>query len=391
MNPLVPAVDPAPLPGPAWLVHLLWVVTFTIHLLMVNAVLGGTILSAIALLRSRVGRGPGAGHRSNTDRLERARAGRDLAAWFASINGWAISFAITFAIAPLLFMQLLYGRFFYSATILLAEAWLTMLGVLTVAYYLNYIVKRRLKGGGTPWLLVLVQALLFLAIAGIQVAVSLLHQRPDRWGAVSDRPWSVLGDPAFIPRFLHFVLAAVAMAGGALAWWRLRNSDRANGEAGALPVVGLDAGARFGIQAALGATALQLPVGFWMLFALPREVLLGFMKGGPGTMMPLTLGILTGVGAVVVLALCLTPLAKPRLGRHAMELIVGTMVLMVITRHQLRGVYLAAENRGAPAVVAPQWGVIGLFLLCLVGVAALLVLVLRRAARDRPGPGEGTA
>jgi hypothetical protein len=383
MNPLVPAVDPTPLPGPIWLLHLLWVLTFTIHLLMVNAVLGGTILSAVALLRERAGLGQarqgsdadrfGSAKRSERGQAGRGLAGPRLAARVASINTWAISFAITFAIAPLLFMQLLYGRFFYSATILLGRSWLTMLGLLTVAYFLNYIVKRRLKDGGTPLLAVLVQALLFLAIVGIQVAVSVLHQRPERWGAVSDRPWSVLGDPVFVPRYLHFVLAAVAMAGGVLAWWRMRRGE-------------FDGEVRFGIQAALGATALQLPVGFWMLFALPREVLLGFMKGGPGTMMPLTLGILTGVGAIAVLALCLSPLAKPRLVRHAMELTVGTMVLMVITRHQLRGVYLAVENRGASGAVVPQWGVIGLFLLCLLGVAGLIGMVLRRAVRDRPGP-----
>jgi Na+/phosphate symporter len=128
-----------------------------------------------------------------------------------------------------------------------------------------------------------------------------------------------------------------------------------------------------------------------MLFALPREVLLGFMRGGPGTMMPLTLGILTGVGAIVVLALCLSPLAKPRLAGHAMELIAGTMILMVITRHQIRGVYLAMENRGASVAVAPPWGVISLFLLCFLGAGLLTGMVLKRAVRDRPGPGEDTA
>jgi hypothetical protein len=360
VNPLVPAVDPAPLPGPIWLIHLLWVVTFSVHLLMVNAVLGGTVLSAVALVRGRAG------------------ARRGVAAWFASINTWGISFAITFAIAPLLFMQLLYGRFFYSATILLAGAWLSMLGLLTVAYYLNYLVKHALRTGGTPVLLVLVQALLFLTIAAIQVAASLLQQRPDRWSAVADAPWAVLGDPAVIPRYLHFVLAAVAMAGGVLSWWRMRSGE-------------LDAEARLGIQAALGATALQFPVGFWMLFALPREVLLGFMRGGVGTMMPLTLGILIGVGAMVVLALGLSPLARPRLVRHATELIAGTMVLMVITRHQLREVYLAGANQGVSVTVAPQWGVIGLFGLCFLGVGVLVAVAFVRAVRHRPGPGEDVA
>jgi len=319
--------------------------------------------------------------------LGRGRAGRGLAIWFASVNTWAIPFAITFAIAPLLFIQLIYGRYFYSAAILLAGAWLTLLGLLTGAYYLNYLVKRRLQAGGAPFGLVLLQALLFLAIAGIQVAVSLLHQRPDRWGAVSDHAWSVLGDPAFVPRFLHFVFAAVAMSGALFAWWKVRGAGPVPASAGGK----IPAEARFGIQAALGATALQLPVGFWLLFALPRAVLLGFMKGGPKTMMPLTLGILAGVGAIVVLALCLSPLAKPRLVRHALELIFGAAVLMVITRHQLREVYLSLVSQGDSLAVKSQWEVIGLFLFCFLTVVALTAMVLRRAARDRPGPGEDAA
>ncbi len=361
MNPLVPAVDPLPLPGPVWLLHVLWIVTFTIHLLLVNVVLGGTILSAVALVRGG--------------------AGRASAAWFGSVNSWAIPFAITFAIAPLLFAQLLYGRFFYSATILLAGAWLTLLGLLLTAYYLNYLVKQKLRAGGVPSLPVLIQAVLFLGVAGIQVAVNLLHQRPDTWGTVSDRPWSVLGDPAFIPRYLHFVCAAVAMSGALLAWWRVRRTSP-----GAM--VTSDPEARFGVQAALGATALQLPVGFWLLFALPRGVLIGFMKGGAVAMMPLTLGILMGVGAIVLLALCLSPLARPRLVRHAVEVIVGASILMVVTRHQLREVYLASAKPAASATVQARWEVIGLFLLCFLGAVALTSVALMRAARDRPGPGE---
>ncbi len=47
-NSLIPALDPAPLPGPPWLFHVLWVLTFLIHLLFVNTVLGGSLLAALA-------------------------------------------------------------------------------------------------------------------------------------------------------------------------------------------------------------------------------------------------------------------------------------------------------------------------------------------------------
>src|SRR3989304_5452913 len=97
---LIPALDPAPLPGPPWLFHVLWVITFLIHLVFVNAVLGGSLLAAL------VG-GPRPG-------------GRETQVFFVGVNSWAISFAVTFGIAPLLFMQVLFGRFFYTATILVA-------------------------------------------------------------------------------------------------------------------------------------------------------------------------------------------------------------------------------------------------------------------------------
>ncbi len=190
---LIPALDPAPLPGPPWLFHVLWVVTFLIHLLLVNAVLGGSLLAALA-----GGSKPGR---------------RETAVFFVEVNSWAISFAITFGIAPLLFIQVLLGRFFYTATILLAWAWLGMLGLLTVAYYLNYLAKFRLRAGRHAGIILILEALCFLAIAAIQVTVNLLHLQPDRWEKVAEGASAALADPTFLPRFLHFVLAALAMAG----------------------------------------------------------------------------------------------------------------------------------------------------------------------------------
>lgn len=381
MNPtsLVPAVDPAPLPGPPWLFHLLWVITFTVHLLLVNSVLGGSVLSALSRWSRRRGDGPAS-----------VAARNELPAFFLRVNGWAISLAVTFAIAPLLFLQVLYGRFFYTATILIPWAWLGMLGLLTVAYYLNYLGKARLARGLDPAPSVLIQAILFLTIAAIQVAANLLHLQPARWSAAANNPWTILSDPTFVPRYLHFVLAAVSLAGGAFAWWNARKAATRPAP-GAPEAASWSRETRFSLQAALAATALQVPVGFWLLFALPREVLLSFMRGGPGVMAPFGLGILAGIGALVVLALCLSPLARPRLVRHAAELMVATAVLMIISRHQLREAYLSVARAGETAAVAPQWGIFALFALCFVASVAATVWALARAARDRPGPGEQAA
>ncbi|MFN3414623.1 MAG: MASE3 domain-containing protein, partial [Thermoanaerobaculum sp.] len=186
---LIPALDPAPIPGPVWLFHLLWVVTFLLHMLFVNVVLGGSFLATVA----------GSGR-------------RELQSFFVNANSWAISFAITFGVAPLLFIQVLYGRLFYTATILVAGSWLGMLGLLMVGYYLNYVAKFRLQKGKTSGPAIALSALCFLVIALIQVMVNLLHLQPSRWESVWTQAKSALADHTFVPRFLHFLLAALAMA-----------------------------------------------------------------------------------------------------------------------------------------------------------------------------------
>jgi len=362
---LIPALDPAPLPGPPWLFHVLWIVTFLIHLLFVNSVLGGTLLAALA---------------------GRTRAGaRESRLFLVEANSWAISLAITFGIAPLLFVQVVLGRFFYTATLLIAWPWLGMLGLLTVAYYLNYVAKFRLKAGKDAGAILWLEALCFLSIAAIQVTVNLLHMQPAHWERVADQAWAALADPTFLPRYLHFVLAAVAMAGALLAWVAVRRAAK-GGEPAACRGM-----ASFGLKAVMISTLLQLADGFWLLFALPEDVLKGFMRGGAATMLPFVVGVLAGIGLLMVLAQVADPLTQSTKVRRVMELIVGAVVLMVVTRHQLRFIYLAPARASEQVAVAPQWDVFALFLVCFVLCLALTVYAVVRAVKDRPQAGEQAA
>jgi hypothetical protein len=360
-NSLIPALDPAPLPGPPWLFQVLWVVTFFLHLLFVNAVLGGSLLAALAGLRPR--------HRRTAETL-------------VEVNSWAIPLAITFGVAPLLFVQVVLGRFFYTATIVLSWWWMGMLGLVMVGYYLNYVAKWRFKKGKGAAAAQVVQALAFLAVAAIQVMVSLLHMQPARWEATARSVGAILADPTFVPRYLHFVLAAVAMAGAAVAWFAVRRAAKGGAQEELAGVAG------FGIRVALVATLLQLLDGFWLLLALPEAVLRSFMRGGAATMVPLTLAILAGVLLLVILAQVSDPLAQAKKVRRAAELIVGAMAFMVVTRQQIRAIYLAASRAGEQVAVAPQWGVLGLFLLIFVVGMGITIYALVRAGRDRAAPGE---
>ena len=45
--PAIPALDPTPLPAPAWLFQALLLVTFFVHILFLNVTLGGTVIGAV--------------------------------------------------------------------------------------------------------------------------------------------------------------------------------------------------------------------------------------------------------------------------------------------------------------------------------------------------------
>ena len=363
----LPALDPMPVPGPPWLFHALWLVTFAVHVVGVNVVLGASILGTLAS-------------------FDRDRAfGRPVARLLAEINTWAISLTITFGIAPLLFLQVLYGRLFYSATVILAPAWLGLLLLLMAAYYLTYSAKHRLRAGKRAALPFALSALLFLAVAAIQVVVHLLSVQPARWEAALANPWTALADRAVLPRFLHFTLAGVTLGGILLAWLAVRRPPAEHGRAEA------SARASFGVKVALLATVLQLVVGLWLTISVPREVLLGMMRGGAATMAPFTIGIAAGFGLLVFLARVRDPFADRSSVRHALELFGLAMLPMLVTRHQLRELYVAAAGASERPATAAQWGVFALFLASFLLCAALCVLALVRSAKDRPGPGEATA
>ncbi|MDW7968517.1 MAG: hypothetical protein RMI39_10410 [Thermoanaerobaculum sp.] len=359
---LIPALDPAPIPGPVWLFHVLWVVTFLLHMLAVNLVLGGSVLATLAGSRLR-----------------------NLQSFYVNVNSWAISAAITFGIAPLLFVQVLYGRFFYTATILVPGLWLGMLGLLTVGYYLNYVAKFRLQKGASAGVALPLSALCFVLISVIQVVVNLLHLQPQRWEGVWTGAQSAFADPTFLPRWLHFLLAALAMAGVVAAYVAVRQA-----KAGAATPELTDM-ARFGVKTALATTVVQLVVGFWLLLALPSPVLTAFMRGGVATTLPLGIGILAGLGLLVVLASIRDPLAEGVKVRRSAEFLVGAVVFMIVTRHQLREVYLAEWKPLEGAQVVPQWGIFLVFLVTFLIGVGLTVYAMVRAATDKPQAGEPAA
>jgi hypothetical protein len=125
---------PFGLPAPTALYLGLYAVTLVAHILMMGYVVAGTAFAgADALLRRRDAT-------ANASAPTVAPLLRD---WLP----FALGAAITAGVAPLLFVQVLYKRGFYTANLLLFHRWMALVPVLIIGFYLLYLLKSRFVDG----------------------------------------------------------------------------------------------------------------------------------------------------------------------------------------------------------------------------------------------------
>ena len=269
MPPSFPVPPGAAIPAAWELFEVLLLATFAAHLLVMNVALGGTLLAVLT---------PG--------------PGREAARGLAKSLPTAVAVTVNLGVPPLLFASVLYGQYLYSAAILSAVTWLALFMLVMIAYALLYRFQPRADRPGASGLAVLA-GLLLLGASLVMVNVSTLMAVPGVWSKAGVWPEGLvlnLADPTFLPRWLHFVLASLAVAGLFLALVKSRAAARGDGAAQAARRLGL---AWFG-----RASLVQMLVGAWFLLALPRTVVRLFM-GGDGLA---TAALLSGI-VLAVLAL----------------------------------------------------------------------------------------
>lgn len=359
----IPAPDPIPLPAPvAWLKFLL-IFTFILHILAMNLALGGGAIAAVTHWRARTG-----------GRLRHLRLAREISLRLPA----AMALTITLGVAPLLFAQVLYGQFFYTSSILLGWVWLGLLGLLLLGYYGYYWYAFRFEqlGPAAAWVITASVALLSLIPVIFTHNVTLMLQ-PERWQALytSGTHWN-WADPAVVPRFLHFLVASVAVAGLGVFLHGLATRKRDADYAGWVM--------RSGATWFVAATLVQYGVGIWFLTRLPTHIMMLFLgASGAATLTFLAALLLSLVAIILVVLACFarTP-ALPALA--GVGSLAGTVCLMAVMRDIVRDAYLAPYFRPDELAVAPQWGVVAFFLLLLVaglGVIAYMLSLFRPFAR----------
>ena len=356
MNPMIPLPDALPLPGPVWLFKSLLHLTFFFHLLAMNFLLGGAILAAV-------------------NRIRGGEESQALARWIEGKLPTTMALTVTLGVAPLLFVQAVYGQLLYTSSVLLAWPWWFVVPVLIVAYYAAYYLSFR-GDRFSGWLRGVSWVLMFglLYVSHVYVHNMSLAIRPDLWAAIYHGDPSGMnanyGDPSFWPRWLHFLFAAVAVAGLAIAWVGARRLKR-DDPFGRFML-------RHGSLWFLVLTAVQYLVGTWFLLSLPRETILFFMGQNLGATLAFFASLTLPLGALMTAALAIRHPEPAKLMNVSMAHLLATILAMIFVRdyardHMLRGVFETAQ-----LPVQSQWGVLGLFLGLLVAGLVTVAWMLRR-------------
>jgi hypothetical protein len=243
--------DPMGVPFYPLVFQILLVLTFSLHIIFVNFVIGGSFMTVYSYFR------PGKYYRA----LSKA---------FAKATTINLSLAIVLGVAPLLFMQVIYDPFWYTSNVLSASWMISILFVLMAAFSFAYLFYLKFNKGKRHIAIWGILAFLLVILAAVIMhAVSYQALLPEKWLAwyMNNNRTDLYGAQlhAFqLPRFLHFIIASFALTGVFMmlySWyfWKREDMDRAY-----LAWVG-----KTGAGMAVYFTVLQMAVGVWWLLSLP--------------------------------------------------------------------------------------------------------------------------
>jgi len=197
--PSFPAVDPIPIPAPIWLLKLLHIVTLSLHFVAVEMLLGGLLLAVVLSLFRR---SPHA-----------QVAARALARRLTVV----MTYVINLGVPPLLFGQVLYGRALYTSSVLIGAWWISVIALLTLAYWLLYKFSARLEASRSAWWAGLSAWVLAGFIARLLSTNMTLMLRPEAWRQMySDSGAGIYlptGDPTLEPRWLMMMAGGLFIGG----------------------------------------------------------------------------------------------------------------------------------------------------------------------------------
>jgi hypothetical protein len=373
--PSFPAVDPIPLPAPIWLLKLLHIVTLALHFVAVEMLLGGLLLAVLLSL-----------FRGSPASMVTARA-------LARRLTVVMTFVINLAVPPLLFSQVLYGRALYTSSVLIGLYWISIIGLLTLTYWLLYRFTARLEAGKSAWWVGLSAWLLAGSIARLLSTNMTLMLRPEKWremySASAMGAYLPTGDPTLTPRWLLMMAGGLFIGGLWLMYLAGRSTFTAEEKSF---VAGL------GGKVAVGFGIVYLAAGLWAARVQPSAVSEGF--AGNSIYPFYKFFGWAGYGWLALVAVAILVAAAAGFGKLSTGLLgvfgwIGVLlavlieIMFTVYRDGVRDLTLLAKNYNVwDRAVETNWWVVGLFLVLFVaglGVIGWLVSVVARARKVMEG------
>ena len=248
----IPSPDTIPVAW-GWFQFLL-LLTFPIHLLAMNAMVGGLAIGVVQQIRG-------------------GREREELAHRIAVALPLVVAFVVNFGVAPLLFLQVLYGHFAYTSSILMGTFWIMVIPILIVGYYGAYLYDFRYRYLGKAGVVVaLISLAIFLIIGYFFSNNMLMMTLPEKFGYYfhhMDGTLLVSGNEQFLPRYLHMMGGGLAVGGlfvAALGRFRARE-DYALAEHAQ----------KVGMNVFSWLTCVNIAIGIWYFLTIERSTMMLFM------------------------------------------------------------------------------------------------------------------
>lgn len=311
MDAIVPKDVLLPLPAPFWLLVALLLVSFMLHILFVNLMVGSSLLVLWTEIKGL--------KKKDWDKVSHTIAAT------ITVNK---SLAVVLGVAPLLTISVLYTAQFYSSSTLLGTAWLLVIPLVILAFLFTYAHKYSWeslhKSKGVHLALIALACALFLTIPFIFLANINLMLYPEHWRTVRSF-WDALWLPNVLPRYFHFLMASLALTGLFFVYYFRRKSTTVD-----LGGLKLHDVTRLFYGVAFGTTAAQVLFGLLLFLTLPAHVISVALIGILGLVLVLV---------PIVLWLLWHEIRAEEPGRKLRPVVVVLTVivsLMVWARHEVR-------------------------------------------------------
>jgi len=210
VNTPVPKDIPLDLPLPEWLLVILLVVSFLLHIIFINLMVGGSIVTLWAQIK---------GLKNKEYDVFAHEVAKTI-----TVNK---SMAVVLGVAPLLSINTLYTIYFYSANALTGIVWIMIIPLVSIAFLLTYLHKYTWsnleKHKGIHISIIAASVAIFLFIPMIFLVNVNLMMFPEKWCSVQGF-LSALALPNVIPRYFEFLGACIAVTGIFLVWYNNRKS-----------------------------------------------------------------------------------------------------------------------------------------------------------------------